>query len=340
MIFSKYHKHIEKYVDNFGNKDIFDFLNFIYTNKFKLFWGLIFSFIISFFIIYFNIQNTPYISTVKIEPYFVNLTYPADISKNINYYNQSLNREEFLQKVFKDFNQINTKQNLNKAIKLEILVNEFNQNSLLKIYLTKENSKENLNKIILSLLKEIKDENFTIEKNLHLVINNPVSYFKSQLEVQENLINISIKMKIIIDKLIKKYKIDISEQNFSNSAYIYSALDHSTLFTSIIASLINSNKVNFKEIDADIKSFTILKNDFDIQFNRNYDLSIKLRNNILPIFNFSNIEYLSINEKKNLYQENIKILISTLVLGFLLSLIICFCIDFYRNYKIRYKGNN
>lgn len=335
MIFSEYHKHIEKYVSNLGNKDIFDFLNFIIINKFKLFFGLILSFIISFIIIYFNVQNTPYITTIKIEPYFINLTYPADISKNINYYNQSFNREEFLQKVFKDLNNIAVKR-----IKVEILVNEFNQNSLLNLYLPQEISKDNLNKIILSFLKEIKNENLTIEKNLNLVINNPVSYFKSQLEVQENVINISIKMKIIIDKLIKKYKIDIPDQNFSNSAYIFSSLDHSTLFTSIIANIINSNKASFKEIDEDIKSFTILKNDFDIQFNRNYDLSIKLRNYILPIFNFSNIEYLTINEKKSLYQENIKILISTLVLGLLFSLIICFCIDFYRNYKIRYKGNN
>ncbi len=340
MIFSEYHKHIEKYVGNLGNKDIFDFLNFIIINKFKLFFGLILSFIISFIIIYFNIQNTPYISTIKIEPYFINLTYPADISKNINYYNQSFNREEFLQKVFKDLNQIDTKQKPNKGIKFEILVNEFNQNSLLKIYLNQQISKDNLNKIILSFLKEVKNENFTIEKNINLVTSNPIKYFKNQLEGQENLINTSIKMKIIIDNLMKKYKIDIPDQNFSNSTYTYSSLDHSTLFSSIIANLINSNKVNFKEIDADIKSFAILKNDFDIQFNKNFDLSIKLRNNILPIFNFADIENLSMNEKKILYQENIKILVSTLVLGFLLSLIICFCIDFYRNYKIRYKGNN
>ncbi|WGL60820.1 hypothetical protein QEJ31_04315 [Pigmentibacter sp. JX0631] len=335
MILSKYHKHLEKYIVSFGNKDIFDFLIFINLNKSRLFLGIIFTIIIGFIVIYINIKNTPYITAIKVEPYFVNSIYPTDIKRNLIYYNQSINREEFLNKVFKELNHYDIKK-----IKFEIVVNEFNQNSILKFFLPQEINKDESNKIIQSFLAEVKNENETIAKNLNLFLNNPFNSNKNQLEFQENLIHISIKMKIIIDKLIKKYKIDLSAQNYSNSAYIYSSLDHSTVFTSIIGILINSNKINFKEIEPDIKSFAILKNDFDILSNNNYALGVKLRDSILPIFNPNNFEYLTINEKKKLLQENLKIFISILVLGLLISLIVCFFIDFHRNYKIRYKGNN
>ena len=347
---------IRSLISSNEEKNIFDVLKFIFKFKIQILSGIILSIIISLLYIL-NLKNT-YSSTFIIHPKFSYslfnhyIPYYTSMTNIIANINNTINQKQFTEILSKYEGNVK-----NENVKLKLNYSDINYQFSFTIYSPIKLNNEKIIDIIKELNEKSTEYNNSIKNNIYnSFLSNSLNQKTSKNSVNnylftDDLINISIKMNSYIIKLVSKYKLN-SELNYLNNVTFYNKrvqdpikfsskakdLDLTPLFIQTLSYLINNNKIKYDEYYEFIKDFSTLKNNFDEKSMILDRVQNELSTRLLP--------YISVS-KNQLIQENlleskrsIQLLTAAFFIGFILSIIICYLFNFYKNTKIKPEDNH